>query len=58
MSKLRVLVDGATILEEWDAVPGSSELQEIPGLEGVEGGRLSIEGVEGAGDYLAILEVR
>ncbi|CAN0009638.1 unnamed protein product [Ectocarpus sp. 12 AP-2014] len=57
MSKLRVLVDGATILEEWDAVPGSLELQEIPGLEGLEGGRLSIEGVEGAGDYLAILEV-
>ena len=45
-------------MEEWDAVGGSSEMQEIPGLEGTEGRSITIEGVMDIGDYFAILEAR
>lgn len=47
-----------TVVEAWGATPGSTELQEIPGLEGLEGSIFHINGVMEAGEYFAILEVR
>lgn len=58
MSTFSVEVDGDVILEEWEATPGSTELQEIPGLEGLECSNLDILGVMEAGEYLGIVEVR
>lgn len=49
---------GETAVEEWEATPGSTELQEIPGLEGLEGDDIGIIGVMEEGEYFAILEVR
>lgn len=55
---LKVEVGGETAVEEWEATPGSAELQEIPGLEGLVGTDLEITGVMEEGQYFAILEVR
>ncbi len=51
-------MDHEVIMEEWDAVAGPSEMQDIPGLEGLEGASLGIYGAMDVGEYLAILEVR
>ncbi|CAM9220801.1 unnamed protein product [Pylaiella littoralis] len=56
VTKVRVLVDNQVAVEEWDAVTGSTDLQEIPGLEGLEAGTIALEGVMGIGEYFAILE--
>ncbi|CAN0223077.1 unnamed protein product, partial [Pylaiella littoralis] len=56
VSKLRVLVNNQVVVEEWDVVAGSTDLQEIPGLEGLEAWSIEIEGVMDAGEYFAILE--
>lgn len=58
INTLKVTVGGETAVEEWEATPGSAELQEIPGLEGFRGIDLEITGVMEEGEYLAILEVR
>lgn len=58
INKLMVAVDGQTVVEEWTATPGSTELQKIPGLEGRDGSELEITGVMEEGEYFAILEVR
>lgn len=58
VSKLTVLIDGEVVVEEWDAAPGQSELQEIPGVEGLVGSLIEIDGVVEIGEYVAILEVR
>ncbi len=51
-------MDYEVVVEEWDAVAGPAEMQDVPGVEGLEGESLSIEGVTDVGEYLAILEVR
>lgn len=51
-------MDSETVVEAWGATPGSTELQEIPGVEGLEGHLFRINGVMEAGEYFAILEVR
>lgn len=51
------LVSAQTVVEEWEAAPGTTELQEIPGLEGVKLRNFMIMGIMEAGEYLAILEV-
>lgn len=56
-SKIRVYVDSDLVVDEWEGTPGSGEMEEIPGLEGLTGARLEIQGVIGTGDYFAILEV-
>lgn len=56
--KLTVAVNGRTRVEEWEATPGSTELQEIPGLEGRRGWEIEITGSMREGEYFAILEVR
>lgn len=48
--------DGERTLVEWEGVAGTTELQEIAGLEGIIGKELSIEGFEETGAYLGILE--
>lgn len=53
---VRVLVDGESVVDEWEGVAGE-ELQEIPGVEGAVGSDLTIEGVLEVGEYLGILEV-
>lgn len=53
-----MLVDGEVVVEEWDAAPGQSELQEIPGVEGLVGSLIEIDGIVEIGEYFAILEVR
>lgn len=58
ISTFTIAVDGDVIWGAWEAIPGSAELQEIPGLAGLEGSDLDILGVMGAGEYLGILEVR
>lgn len=50
-------VNGQVAVEGWEAIPGSTELQEIPGLAGLEGSNFEIIGVMEEGEYLAILEV-
>ena len=50
-------VNGETAVEEWEAAPGATELQEIPGLEGLRGSDVKIIGVMEEGEYFAILEV-
>lgn len=50
-------VDGDADIEQWEAAPGTTELQPIPGLEGLELSFLTLRGIFGAGDYLGILEV-
>lgn len=55
---LTVSVERQTVVEAWEATPGTTELQEIPGLEGLEGNYFEINGVMEAGEYFAILEVR
>eukprot|EP00904_Undaria_pinnatifida_P008263 jgi/Undpi1/4567/HiC_scaffold_18.g07921.m1 len=57
ISTFTIAVDGDVIWGAWEAIPGSAELQEIPGLAGLEGSDLDILGVMGAGEYLGILEV-
>lgn len=58
ISTLTVSVERQTVVEVWEAAPGSTELQEIPGLEGLEGSDFEINGVMEAGEYFAVLEVR
>lgn len=50
--------DSTATTIEWEGAPGTTELQEIVGLEGIIGRSLTIEGVLGTGEYLGILEVR
>lgn len=57
ISTLTVSVERQTVVEVWEAAPGSTELQEIPGLEGLEGSDFEINGVMEAGEYFAVLEV-
>lgn len=54
---LTVQVNGDADIEAWEAAPDTTELQEIPGLEGLDLSFLAMRGVFGAGDYLGILEV-
>eukprot|EP00904_Undaria_pinnatifida_P008260 jgi/Undpi1/4564/HiC_scaffold_18.g07918.m1 len=56
-SKLQLLMDGEVVVSEWEGTPGSTKLQEVPGVEGVEGSVLVIQGIMEPGDYLAISEV-
>lgn len=42
---------------EWEATAGTTELQEIPVLEGLLLYTFEIEGVMDVGEYLGILEV-
>lgn len=53
-----MLVDSEVVVEEWDAVAGSIDMQEVPGLAGLEAGQITFEGVMNVGEYFAILEVR
>ena len=50
-------VDNDYQVVEWEGAPGSVELQEVTGLEGAEGTRVLIGGIE-PGGYLGIVEVR
>lgn len=50
------MVNGDGGIEEWEATSETTELQEIPGLEGLETSQMVVMGVYGAGDYLGILE--
>ena len=45
-------------VEQWEATPGSSEMQEITALQGLELSSFKIEGIMEDGEYLGILEVR
>eukprot|EP00904_Undaria_pinnatifida_P008258 jgi/Undpi1/4562/HiC_scaffold_18.g07916.m1 len=54
---LTIMVNGDGGIEEWEATSETTELQEIPGLEGLETSQMVVMGVYGAGDYLGILEV-
>lgn len=55
--KLTVELDGQTVVEGWEATAGSTELQEIPGLEGLGGSDFEIKAIMEDGEYFAILEV-
>ena len=50
-------VDNDYQVVEWEGAPGSVELQEVTGVEGAEGSRVIIGGIE-QGGYLGVLEVR
>lgn len=54
---LNLLANADTDIGIWEAAPETTDLQEIPGLEGLELSSLLLRGVFGAGDYLGILEV-
>lgn len=54
---LTVQVNGDADIEAWEAAPETTELQEIPGLEGLDLSFLTMRGVFGAGNYLGVLEV-
>lgn len=60
VTKIAVTVrnDGETTVVEWEGATGTTELQEISGLEGIVGQDLTIDGVLETGEYLGILEVR
>lgn len=60
MAKLQLFISGGDDdlpPVEWEGAPGSVELQEVTGLEGAEGTRVLIGGIE-PGGYLGIVEVR
>lgn len=48
--------DGDRTLVEWEGAAGTTELQEIAGLEGIIGDELTINGIVETGEYLGILE--
>lgn len=52
-----MLVDGFVVVDEWEATPGSATLEEIPGLEGLTGHTVTVQGIMGVDDYLSIVEV-
>eukprot|EP00904_Undaria_pinnatifida_P008259 jgi/Undpi1/4563/HiC_scaffold_18.g07917.m1 len=54
---LAVELNGDVVVEEWEVPAGSTELQEIPGLKGLDGSDLEIKAVMEDGEYFAILEV-
>ena len=60
MAKLQLFISGGDDdlpPVEWEGAPGSVELQEVTGVEGAEGSRVIIGGIE-QGGYLGVLEVR
>lgn len=60
VTKIAVTVtdDTEETVVEWEGATGTTELQEIVGLEGIFGEYLTIEGILDTGEYLGILEVR
>lgn len=44
-------------VEQWEATSGTSEMQEITVLQGLELSSFQIEGIMEEGEYLGILEV-
>ncbi|CAM9500688.1 unnamed protein product [Scytosiphon promiscuus] len=55
---LSVSVNGDPVVSSWEAdVLREGELQEIPGLEGLEASYIELEGIMEPGEYLGILEV-
>ena len=56
MTEIQVVLDGRA-LPPWTATPGSSELQEIPGVEGATVSFVTIYGILEPGDFFGVLEV-
>lgn len=56
MTEVQVALDD-TVLSPWTGTPGSSEMQEVPGVEGVTVSSLAIYGILEPGDFFGVLEV-
>lgn len=55
---LRVSVDDTVVVEHWQTdLLLEGDMQEIPGLEGITGAYLRLEGIMEPEEYLGILEV-
>ena len=58
MTEFNIYVDDdESVFGQWQATAGTTEMQEISTLRGVETTWFRIEGVMDAGDYLGVLEV-
>lgn len=57
VTELALFVDGQ-VQFEWSATPGTTDLQEIPGLAGVEAASFVVQGIQDFGETLGIVEVR
>lgn len=57
MTEIQINADG-DLLTQWTGEPGSSELQEVSGVEGVTLSSMSIYGILEPGDFFGVLEVR
>lgn len=56
MTEIQVVL-GEEVLPSWTGRPGSSELQEIPGVEGATVSFVTINGILEPGDFFGVLEV-
>lgn len=56
MTEIQVVLDGKA-LPPWTGTPGSLELQEVPGVEGVTVSFVNIYGILEPGDFFGVLEV-
>ena len=56
MTEVQVVLDGED-LPPWTGTPASSEMQEVPGVEGVTVSFITIYGILEPGDFFGVLEV-